>query len=317
MGVWSWMKRQPKKFAKTITYPLRKIGQGGSYVFDKLTGRDIAKDQMSMTERINAENLANQNKINKENIELQREFAQHGISWKVDDAISAGIHPLAALGADTMSFTPSSRLFEQQAPDVSSGRANPLQLLSSIIGFKRDIEALRGLRLQNDLIAMDRHDRLKNVNAEITGGSEFYEYKKDERGYYWLAPTAQNQELVTEMNPWALKIYKNVSDRWFAERKAISDPNSPFAEKYFNWLVKTKPQRLIDGSPIPPGKEFRYTVGHGWRLYPKKNLLFSNGLFGMDQNGYFRRGQKGVSNWLDSAFENTINYLDRLINRKK
>lgn len=316
MGLWSWVKRQPKKFAKTVMYPLNKMVGGASYVFDKVTGRDIAKDQMSMTERINAENLANQNAINKENLELQREFAQHGIQWKVNDAISAGIHPLAALGADTMSFTPSSRAFEKQVPDVSSGRPNPLSFLSTIIGFKRDVEALRGLRLQNDLTALDRHDRLKNVNAEITGGSEFYEYKKDERGYYWLAPSAQNQELVTEMNPWALKIYKNVFDRWAAERKAVSDPDAPFSKKYFKWLVRTKPQRLIDGSHIPAGKEFRYTVGHGWRLYPKKNLLFSNGLFGMDQYGNYKSGQKGTSNWLDSAFQNTINYLDRLINRK-
>lgn len=34
---------------------------------------------------------------------LQREFAQNGIRWKVQDAKLAGLHPLAALGAQTMS----------------------------------------------------------------------------------------------------------------------------------------------------------------------------------------------------------------------
>lgn len=38
---------------------------------------------------------------NQSNAELQREFAQHGIRWKVADAKAAGIHPLAALGATT------------------------------------------------------------------------------------------------------------------------------------------------------------------------------------------------------------------------
>lgn len=39
---------------------------------------------------------------------LQREFAQSGIKWRVDDARAAGIHPLAALGAGGASFsTPS------------------------------------------------------------------------------------------------------------------------------------------------------------------------------------------------------------------
>ena len=40
------------------------------------------------------------------NMQLQREFAQHGIRWKVEDAKEAGIHPLYALGASTHSFSP-------------------------------------------------------------------------------------------------------------------------------------------------------------------------------------------------------------------
>lgn len=40
------------------------------------------------------------------NRDMQREFAQKGIRWKVEDARAAGIHPLAALGASTSSFTP-------------------------------------------------------------------------------------------------------------------------------------------------------------------------------------------------------------------
>lgn len=40
------------------------------------------------------------------NIKMQKEFAQHGIRWKVEDAKAAGLHPLAALGAQTHSFSP-------------------------------------------------------------------------------------------------------------------------------------------------------------------------------------------------------------------
>jgi hypothetical protein len=47
-------------------------------------------------------------KQNAQNIAMQKEFAQNGIRWKVEDAKAAGIHPLAALGAQTMSFAPSS-----------------------------------------------------------------------------------------------------------------------------------------------------------------------------------------------------------------
>lgn len=38
-------------------------------------------------------------KTAKENIKLQKQFAQTGIQWKVADAKKAGIHPVYALGA--------------------------------------------------------------------------------------------------------------------------------------------------------------------------------------------------------------------------
>lgn len=37
---------------------------------------------------------------------LQREFAQNAIQWKVQDAEKAGVHPLYALGANTVSYSP-------------------------------------------------------------------------------------------------------------------------------------------------------------------------------------------------------------------
>lgn len=40
------------------------------------------------------------------NAALQREFAQHGIRWRVSDAKAAGLHPLAALGAQVSSGAP-------------------------------------------------------------------------------------------------------------------------------------------------------------------------------------------------------------------
>lgn len=40
------------------------------------------------------------------NIALQKQFAREGIRWKVEDAKAAGLHPLAALGAQTHSFAP-------------------------------------------------------------------------------------------------------------------------------------------------------------------------------------------------------------------
>lgn len=43
---------------------------------------------------------------NTANADLQREFAQKGIQWRVADAKAAGIHPLAALGVNVGSARP-------------------------------------------------------------------------------------------------------------------------------------------------------------------------------------------------------------------
>lgn len=53
------------------------------------------------------QNNANEKKAQQQ-YEQQKEFAQSGIQWKVQDAEKAGIHPLYALGANTVSYSPTS-----------------------------------------------------------------------------------------------------------------------------------------------------------------------------------------------------------------
>ena len=50
--------------------------------------------------------FASDQKTAKKNIKYQREFAQKGIGWRVQDAKESGIHPLYAIGANTASFQP-------------------------------------------------------------------------------------------------------------------------------------------------------------------------------------------------------------------
>lgn len=54
------------------------------------------------------------------NIAMQREFAQSGIQWRVEDAKKAGIHPIYALGSGGASFSPVSSNF---TADTSLGNA--------------------------------------------------------------------------------------------------------------------------------------------------------------------------------------------------
>lgn len=57
-----------------------------------------------------------QRAMNEQNIALQREFAQNGIRWRVEDAKAAGLHPLAVLGSQGAMFSPSTISFDSSSP---------------------------------------------------------------------------------------------------------------------------------------------------------------------------------------------------------
>lgn len=99
------------------------------------------------------------------NEKLQREFAQNGVRWKAADAEAAGIHPLAALGASTHSFSPMS-VGGSLGPDTSMGDAvaamgqNVSRAISATstreeraFNTQMQIETLKNAKLKNDLLA--------------------------------------------------------------------------------------------------------------------------------------------------------------------
>lgn len=59
-------------------------------------------------------------KANAENIKYQKQFAKRAIRWKVRDAKRAGLSPLAALGAQTVAFSPSSVGATQAGQGISA-----------------------------------------------------------------------------------------------------------------------------------------------------------------------------------------------------
>lgn len=63
-----------------------------------------------------------------EQAKLQREFAQNSVQWKVEDAKKAGVSPLFALGAPTVSYSPIS-----VGSDLASGITNAGQDISRAV----------------------------------------------------------------------------------------------------------------------------------------------------------------------------------------
>lgn len=86
------------------------FGELLSFAGSRLDARDSRKAQ----KRSEAIQLLEREKDR----DLQKEFAQRSVRWRVDDAKAAGLHPLFALGAAGSSYTPTA-FIPGQAPSGS------------------------------------------------------------------------------------------------------------------------------------------------------------------------------------------------------
>lgn len=75
--------------------------------------QDKASEQQ---QQAHDDSVAAQERMNEANLNAQREFAQHGIRWKVEDAKAAGLHPLFGAGLTGASFSPSFQAVPQSRP---------------------------------------------------------------------------------------------------------------------------------------------------------------------------------------------------------
>jgi len=107
----------------------------------------VASSLLSKSSADKANAAARENALRQE--QLQRDFAQQGIQWKVEDAKKAGIHPLYALGANTVAYSPVS--VGQSSTDFS-GLAQAGQNIGRAIDGTRT-DGQRAEALQTTLLA--------------------------------------------------------------------------------------------------------------------------------------------------------------------
>lgn len=129
-----------------------------------LVGGLLGKSNADKANKVAAKQNAQQLELADRNIALQQQFAKEGIRWKVEDAKRAGIHPLYALGANTVSYSPVSVGSVPHTVDTSlpNAFANMGQDLGRAIDstrttpekiFARQLTSLQleGLQLDNDI----------------------------------------------------------------------------------------------------------------------------------------------------------------------
>lgn len=98
---------------------------------------------------------------------MQKEFAQKGIQWKVADATKAGLHPLAALGANTMSYSPV-QIGDMAQPLSEMGQNVDRSITATRNGSERANAQVAALQLEragleNDLL----RSQIASTNAQL------------------------------------------------------------------------------------------------------------------------------------------------------
>lgn len=139
----------------------------GSNIISGLFGRKNSEDNAQAQRDVNAANLAWAREQQARNESLQREFAQTGVRWKVEDAKAAGLHPLYAMGANTTSFSPIAVGANQQAPHKENWAGDTFarmgQDLSKAVALQQSPEEKAATRLNLELM----HAKVLREYAEI------------------------------------------------------------------------------------------------------------------------------------------------------
>lgn len=116
--------------------------------------QDISNQNFQLQQQYNEDQKA----LALQNMALQKEFAQKGITWRVADAKAAGIHPLAALGVQPISYSPTyvggQAAQKQMVPmgqNISralSALQTPMEKYANIIRLQQEQERLKLMKLQ-------------------------------------------------------------------------------------------------------------------------------------------------------------------------
>lgn len=147
-------------------------------------------------------------KLVKKQIKMQDEYAREGIQIKVADAKKAGIHPLYALGAQGISYSPIS---VGGGPDYASGFANMGANLDDVLNKTRsrgtdavmEKLAVENAALQNDYLRSQiRKNEVAGLPPVATGAS--------------LDPTTGIRLPIIDktVNPTDPKFAQKVQDAW-------------------------------------------------------------------------------------------------------
>lgn len=137
--------------------------------------------------------------------ETQREFAQHGIRWKVADAKAAGVHPLFALGqGGTAPYTPS-----QVIPNDYGIAEAGSQAASAM-------NASRNQKQRDDELALLRMQATASAESDFAQAS------------YYRALASKEMQSMAPVSPWPHHIVDQ--DRWKSTQEDAMQVYNPYSD---------------------------------------------------------------------------------------
>ena len=145
------------------------VAAGGSILSGIMGNKSAAKAQKL--------NQIHERQMRQKEYEQQKEFAQSGVQWKVSDAAKAGVHPLYALGANTVSYAPQSIGSTQltggdyghladAGQHIGRAIASTQSPASQVDAYTKAVQSvqLEGLQLDNDIKRADLASKVATTN---------------------------------------------------------------------------------------------------------------------------------------------------------
>lgn len=162
--------------------------------------REINSENLSAAERTNLANIHAAADINRATIadkdldrQLQREFAQSGIRWRVDDARAAGIHPIYALGGPGASYSPGAISL------VSPSRVTPLSSVGAASqAYAASPPPVTGNNIGSSLASMGQ-DIGRALTATQTAVQRDAAFEQTSRDLWLQNATLKNELLASQI----------------------------------------------------------------------------------------------------------------------